>query len=267
MKKLFIIPFAILCISCADQAARKELETIKSENAELKKELLIYKTDPKRVLQQIKDAITLKKDTVLYALLDTLEKYHPQSEERREAKLLWDNYSKMIENKIAEENKKAEKEKNEKYASLNRLKKKYDDISGITWYSNPYFKHNVDSNLASIYLGVLNKSVWIRLVMSYSGDDWIFFKRAYLSYDGNTLEIPFNEYEDKESDHSSGIVWEWIDLTATDYAVFFEEFSKSKNAKMRLVGKYNKTRNLSQREINGFKDVIIAYNLLKEEYK
>ena len=46
--------------------------------------------------------------------------------------------------------------------------------------------------------------------MSYTGDDWIFFENAYLSYDGNTREVSFNKYNDKESDNSGGKVWEWI---------------------------------------------------------
>ena len=57
----------------------------------------------------------------------------------------------------------------------------------------------------------------LRLKMSYSGDDWIFFKNAYLSYNGNTREISFNEYQEKESDNSGGEVWEWIDVSIDDY--------------------------------------------------
>ena len=40
-----------------------------------------------------------------------------------------------------------------------------------------------------------------------------------------------------------------------------------KSVKMRLSGKYTKTRNLSSSEIKGIKDVILAYDVLKAEIK
>jgi hypothetical protein len=64
-------------------------------------------------------------------------------------------------------------------------------------------------------MGQTPSSVWLRLKMSYTGDDWIFFENAYLSYDGITREFPFNKYKDKESDNSGGDVWEWIDLSVS----------------------------------------------------
>lgn len=104
--------------------------------------------------------------------------------------------------------------------------------------------------------------------MSYQGDDWIFFEHAYLSYDGNTKEIIFNKYDDKETDNGGGGVWEWIDLTVTkDVELFLREFAKSKNAKMRLTGKYTKTRNLTYNERKGILDVLSGYDALQSELK
>ena len=40
--------------------------------------------------------------------------------------------------------------------------------------------------------------------MSYTGDDWIFFENAYLSYEGNTLEIKFDKYRNKETENKGG---------------------------------------------------------------
>ena len=36
-----------------------------------------------------------------------------------------------------------------------------------------------------------------------------------------------------------------------------------KSLKMRLSGKYTETRNLSQKEIMGIKDVLLAYDVLR----
>lgn len=101
--------------------------------------------------------------------------------------------------------------------------------------------------------------------MSYSGDNWIFFESAYLSYDGNTTEIAFNKYEDKESDNSGYGVWEWIDVYVnSDLLSFLEKMANGKSLKMRLSGKYTHTRNLSVSEINAIKDVLLAYDVLTQ---
>ena len=104
--------------------------------------------------------------------------------------------------------------------------------------------------------------------MSYTGEDWIFFESAYLSYDGMTRNIFFNEYKEKESDHSGGNVWEWIDVEINESLLeYLREMVNGKSVKMRLSGKYTKTRNLSSSEIKGIKDVILAYDVLKAEIK
>jgi len=114
-------------------------------------------------------------------------------------------------------------------------------------------------------LGQNRSSKWLRLKMSYHGDDWIFFEKAYLSYDGNTKEIPFDKYDDKETENSGGGVWEWIDVSvSSDIENFLREFAKSKNAKMRFTGKYTKTRTLTYNERRGILDVLKGYDALKQ---
>lgn len=77
--------------------------------------------------------------------------------------------------------------------------------------------------------------------MSYLGNDWIFFKKAYLSYDGSTKIITLDKYDNKETDNSAGKVWEWIDVSLDDSMIdFLQESSESDNAKMILSGKYSK---------------------------
>lgn len=143
---------------------------------------------------------------------------------------------------------------------LSQLKKKHDDIENVYWYSPKNFTHYNNSNKASIYLGLKEHSSWLRLIMSYEGDNWIFFEKAYLSYDGNTKEISFERYKDKESDNSGGSVWEWIDVPIKDDMIpFLNELSKSPKAKMRLAGKYTVDRTLSQAERKAIGDVIKAY--------
>ena len=159
--------------------------------------------------------------------------------------------------------KKQEEKKKQRMSIVSKLRKKHDDVSNITWYYNPYFTHYNNTNRTSIYIGKKDNEIWLRLKMSYNGDNWIFFEEAYLSYDGNTREISFDKYENKESDNGSGGVWEWIDVPVDNGLLsYLKDMVKGKTIKMRLSGKYTKTRNLSPAEVNGIKDILLAYDVL-----
>lgn len=122
-------------------------------------------------------------------------------------------------------------------------------------------------NKFSIYIGKSDLSVWLRLKMSYEGDDWIFFERAYLSYGGNTHEIKFDKYKDSKTDNGyGGRVWEWVDVRVDDATLkFLVQMAQSNDVKMRMVGKYAHTRKLTKQEIQGVRDVLTAYHVLNDE--
>ena len=193
----------------------------------------------------------------LTALCAKFEKYHPASIECQKAKSA---LQMLIDEKDARE--KAEKAK--RMQAVNKLKKEYDDVSGCTWYYNPYFTHYNNENLTSLYIGQKGTNIWLRLKMSYEGDDWIFFENAYLSYDGNTRTRPFNEYDDKKSDIGYGRVWEWIDVAVADTLLsYLKDMVNGKTLKMRLSGKYTETRTLTENERTALQDVLLAYDVLK----
>lgn len=205
-------------------------------------------------------------------IFESMRKDHPESPYLDSSEIIIEQIT-IIESEIQKEkellkklhDEAVEKEKQKNLSVLKKLKKKYDDVSDITWYSNPYFDHWVRMNLVSIYIGQKNSNHWLRLKISYSDDDWIFFEKIYLSYDGNTTLIDFDKYEEKESDNGSGGIWEWIDVSVSDDLYeFLKGFSQSKNAKVRFVGKYSKTRNLSWEERQGFRDVLSGYKALSE---
>ena len=273
MKKvIYFLGLALVLAGCVSQSEHdkvvkeynkvlKEKEQLSKELSQVKKDLEGYKMSPKKLCANIDQLLKEKNISKLKEIEDKLTKYHPESAELKKVK----QYRAQTEKMIAQEKAAAEKKR---LQAVNKLKKKHDDVSGITWYYNPYFTHYNDANLTSLYIGKEDSKVWMILKMSYSGDDWIFFENAYLSYDGNTREISFNEYQDKESDNSGGEVWEWIQVGVDDYLLsFLREMVNGKSIKMRLSGKYTKTRNLSVNEIQGIKDVLLAYDVLKEEVK
>lgn len=271
MKKIFVFLFAGMMISCGPSVT--EFENLKSENTALKaqvdslnNELDAFKYSPEKLLADAQLAAKCEDKEKLTQILVQMEQYHPQAAEGAKIKKLMDEVVAKEQAREKAERIKAEKEKQERLRAVNRLKKKHDDVQGITWYYNPYFTHYVDRTLTSLYMGKSAGSVWLRLKMSYGGDDWIFFKHAYLSHDGHTREFSFNEYKDKETDVSGGWVSEWIDLgVSSEDIAFLRKLVNGKSIKMQLTGKYSKTRTLSNNEIKAIKDMLIAYDVLKAE--
>lgn len=266
MIRLFtFLSMAVIIASCGPTL--QEYDTLLAQKQELETEVLNlkqvienYENTPDRLYSAVSELVTNKDIDGLSALCSKLEKYHPASAECQKAKAA---LKKLIDEKEAKE--KAENEKAKRMQAVNKLKKKYDDISGITWYYNPYFTHYSNENLVSLYIGQKGTSVWLRLKMSYEGEDWIFFENAYLSYDENTKTIFFDEYRDKETDIGyGGRVWEWIDVSVNDdLLTYLKGMVNGKTLKMRLSGKYTHTRILTTNERKALQDVLLAYDVLK----
>lgn len=270
MKKLLLIVIAICC-SCSNNSQitllEQKIKELEIENKNIQEELKKYKYAPDKLLADIKSSYNVSNYPKITQLVAQMQEYHPLAPELKQAQ----EYEKKASDQIlAERQKEIEAQKKaeqEKLEAVNKLKSNFDDVTGTTWYYNPYFTHYNNRNLCSLYIGKKGHQVWLCLKMSYYGDSWIFFEHAYLSYNGNTYNIPFNEYEDKESD-SDTKTWEWITILVNDDLLKFLQMAiKSDNIKMRLSGKYTKTRNLSENEKQGLKDVLLAYDVLLNEVK
>lgn len=273
MKKL--IPFLLISlVSCGP--SQKEYDRLKVENDSLKNEIDNILNGPDRLLNE---AIALMNEEIWNQAIHKLKLIqieHKSSplydktvpliaECEKEIQLL---LKKQEAERIAKE-KAAKKAEEQRLASVRKLKKKFDDVSGITWYYNPYFTHYDNNNAVSLYMGKKEGSKpWLILKMSYTGDDWIFFKNAYLSYDGNTREVSFDYYKDRDSDNGyGGTVWEWLQVSPSESQIeFIRSMVKGKDIKMRLSGKYSRTTKISGNMLQGLKDVLLAYDVLNEEY-
>lgn len=280
MKNILLIVGITSLMSCSNHsngefsALNKKTDSLELDNKRLKEELLklqeeiiMYKTSPDKLLAEAKANYCSEKLSELLKNQEQLVKYHPESKAAQEVANMYAKaiaaYNKKLADKERTEREAKEAAERKRMQAVTKLKKKYDDVSHITWYENPYFTHYNNINSTSLYIGKEDTSVWLRLKMSYNGDDWIFFETAYLSYDGNTKQIYFNKYDDKKSDNSGGGVWEWIDISVdSSLLAFLREMVNGKSLKMRLSGKYTKTRSLSSNEIRALKDVLLAYDVL-----
>lgn len=264
---LLALTFNACGYKAENEALKSEITKLKNQITQQSEELEKYKYDPAKLLAEAKSNFNQRKFDAVFEINKQIAKYHPSAKEKSEIESLCTQIReiKKKEAEIVEKEKKRKKE--ERLASVRKLKKKYDDVSGNTWYEQPYFVHYDNINAISSYIGKNDTQVWLRLKMSYEGEDWIFFEEAYLSYDGNTKQIFFNKYKDKKTDNSS-TVWEWIDvLVDDDLYTYLCNYVKGKDVKMRLSGKYTKTRKLNKNEIKGLKDVLTAYDVLKKEMK
>ena len=214
---------------------------------------------PEELCANIDELFKANKDKELKEIATKLRTFHPESPELKKV----EEYIYKIEQNYLKEQ---EQIKAERMKVVDVLNKDYDDINGITWYKSKVVNHDVWSNKASLYIGKNKSQVWLRMLMSYYGSNWIFFEYAYLSYDGNTIEIPFDRYRDKKTENSGGMVWEWIDIKVeSNILSYLKKFVKGDKPKMRLSGKYTETRNLSANEIKAMKEILLAYDVLKNE--
>lgn len=266
--------FLMMALSLVSCVSRSNYEKVLEENKELKiqmqafdelkvlynktqDELNGYKNAPDILYSQALECIKNNDRKGLASICESLHKFHPNSSEYNKVQQSLDKMDKEIAKKEA-----AAKAK--RLQAVNKLKKKYDDVAAITWYHNPYFTHYNDSNNMSIYMGKRDSGrPWLRLRMSYYGENWIFFEKAYLSYDGNTREIPFDKYDDKETENSGGYVWEWIDVAVdSNLLEYLKKMVDGKVVKMRLTGKYTHDKTLTATEVNALKDMLLGYDVL-----
>lgn len=261
MKKIYLILFLTSLIgfySCNNSELENKIK-------ELETQLDECQNGAEKLFSRMKiayDETDFQKAKVIF---EDLKGRHPDSEFFSQGQEIYSLIVNEEDRILKEEERKRAEMEAKRLASLKKLRKKFDDVSGVTWYYNPYFTHYNNSNLTSVYIGEKESTIWLRLVMSYEGDDWIFFEKAYLSYDGNTKEIVFNKYDDKKTDHDGGNVWEWIDTSLGNSDIsFLKNLAESPSAKMRLSGKYTKTRNLTANEKRAIQDVLSGYEVLQK---
>jgi hypothetical protein len=201
-----------------------------------------------------------KKDYV--NALSSLSEVNSLAGNSEEFKSLKDEISPLA----AEQVKREEAARNAKYFSaLKSMRISKDKFNGYTFYYDRTTPYYADNNKFFLYIGRSEGGEpYLRMEVRYSDDDWLFVDRASINIDGSVYDFDFSS-SDWETDNGSGDIWEWIDVTPTEYHLsIIDKVINSKSAVIRFTGsKYHNDRTISSTQKRAFVNVLNAYEALK----
>lgn len=263
---------ALILGSCG--VPQEDFDKLQTENNELKQQLEECQFGAGKLLSQATTFFENKEFDKCKKEVNILLEKHSGSSEAKTGKELIEKADIEIE-KLAEarKNEKAEKERKEKQRLANatkKMRKSYDDMKGITWYYDKTSPKYVNSrtNIYS-YIGKKeNSKPFLRFVIQYVADDWLFIEKYIIKIDGKTYIITEDKYGEIETDNGGGI-WEWLDRSAdSDEFEIMKAIANGKQVKIRFSGKkYHKDRTVTSKEKIAMKNIIDAYEALGGEMK
>jgi hypothetical protein len=267
--QVLTIGFLIMGLIGCGGVSQNEYDTLKAENEKLKQEIEDLKFGPDKLLSQAKLYIENKDFSKAKVELQNLIEKHSASQQATEAKQLLviaDNGIK--EEKTLEEKALIEKEKAEKDRLANATKKmrvKVDDMNDVTWYYDKTSPQYTNYNGFYAYIGTSKGSKpWLRLVIQYAADDWLFIEKYIIKVDGQTYNITEDSYGEIKTDNGSGGIWEWLDRKVgySEYQII-KAVANGKDIKIRFNGKdYYKDKTITGQQKIALQNVLDAYEAL-----
>lgn len=111
---------------------------------------------------------------------------------------------------------------------------------------------------AKLYIGVNAQRTWLRFKLKYYGDDWLFVSSYIVAADDYRWQSPKMKFE---RDHSSGSVWEWVDVSASAKEIeVAKALSSSQKATIRFQGsQYYDDATLEEDQKQSIKTILGIY--------
>lgn len=261
----FLMTGLIGCVG----VSQNEYDTLKAENEKLKQEIEDLKFGPDKLLSQAKLYIESKDFSKAKVELQNLIEKHSDSQQATEAKqLLAITDNSIKEEKALEEKALIEKQKADKDRLANATKKmrvKVDDINDMTWYYDKTSPQYTNYNGFYAYIGTSKGSKpWLRLVIQYAADDWLFIEKYIIKVDRQTYNITEDSYGEIKTDNGSGGIWEWLDRKVgySEYQII-KAVANGKDVKIRFNGKdYYKDKTITAQQKIALQNVLDAYEAL-----
>lgn len=255
--------------------AVKHAAQLEDEVKSLKAELEDLKFGANRLLTQAKNAIQDKNDGQAKKYLGELMYRHPASSESVEGKVLLaqvdaraaaeEQKRKQEEERKAKEERQAleRKQKEERMAlerAVRNMKKKSDEMNGITWYRHR--NAQILGTYIQAYFGSKNQSSQsypLRLKLQYYADSWLFVRTVTIKADDKVYELGRQNFE---RDNSSGKIWEWVDISVPDHQMFSHVMS-AKRVVIRFNGdQYYNDFTVPQSQLSQLRDVYQAWKAM-----
>lgn len=274
MKQIYILLTLILLTSCNNspqpsQIDHSEITELKAKIENLKKQLDECENGADKLLSRANllfDQGEFARSKSNITML--LEKY-PTSPEAERGKKLQPSIDSEIEElalkKKKEELNKKRKEEQRLADATSKMRRKVDDMNGVTWYHDKTSPRYTNQNGFFAYIGTIDDThPWLRIAIQYKADDWLFIERYIIKVDDKTYTIEENKYGEIQTDNGNGGIWEWLDRAVDQKEMeIIRAVATGKNVKIRYVGKhYHKDRTITSSEKRALRNVLDAYEVL-----
>ncbi|MEH0156428.1 hypothetical protein V6R21_19930 [Limibacter armeniacum] len=267
--KLSALIFCVFLIGCG--VPQQQYDALKKENETLKAQLDDCQFGASKLLESAESYFGYKNYLKAKDDIAAILEKHPSSPEAEKAKVLLGKVDVEIKKKEEATRKKIEEKKKQAKLKVEKatrnMRKSHDDIRNITWYydkSSPRYV-NSRSNV-HLYFGKrgINDVPSLWFVIQYVADDWLFIDKYIIKVGDKTYNISEERNREVKTDHGSGQIWEWIELSAGKKEIeIAKAIANGKNVKIRYNGRqYYRDRVITSAEKTAIKNVLIAYEAL-----
>ena len=97
-----------------------------------------------------------------------------------------------------------------------KLDFRFDDMENITWIYAKGQNRDISGFTCYAYSGKRGDRYWIRFVLGFSQDDWIFMDAIKMKCGDNVFNYVIDYSEKKTDIGNSGTIYEWFDTGLTD---------------------------------------------------
>lgn len=256
----------------------KEHDSEKQTIEKSKVQLEIEKPNAEKLLIKANTYFDNKKFEESKKELRILLKKYPTSNKVQEAKTLLNNANIELD-KIKKEEAIIKEEQKKKYEfkieqATKKMRKKVDDLEGITWYQDLTSPRFVNYNGFFLYIGGRGYNYpSLRLKIQYKSNEWLFIEKYIIYVDGSTYKTIETEYGDVKRDNGNGGVWEWLDIPIEkDSEDIINDFDvlraiiNGEDVKIKFIGtQYSKVKTITKTQKNALKNVLEVYKVLGGE--
>lgn len=175
------------------------------------------------------------------------------------------NYGTLTEAQSAYTKIQQEAAEQAKQQALARLTKKTDSVENINWYYPSSYPTYINTRCFMLpYLGEKDGHVWMRLILDYAGNDWIFMDQAIINIDGEVADTISFDYMDVERETAYGAkLYEAVDISPTSSQInLLRKVAESGKTTVRLKGQHQKDFEISSADKQGIKDILAVYDAL-----